>query len=284
MSNAASRLNAHQVNVWLRRHSNQTGQASLSSAIMAVMTGTEQVPASSHNPSDSINFVDCREISLETFELVYRDLLEPAFPPAELDTLQSMQMMYLTGGAPGIIALLDDTPMAVALGAYHEPSDLLLLSYLTVRSSHRGAGIGATILRRAIDGWGERYKPAAIIAEIEDPRFHASVKYGDPSARLRFYDRAGSFVFPFQYFQPALSEGLPRVRGMLLICLQSHTDSIPANSIARFLDDYITACEGDDVRERDAEYLAMRNEVLSFGREAPLWPLRQFQDIPSRNS
>jgi len=250
---------------------------------MAVMTGTGQVPASSHNLSDAVHFLDCREISLETLELVYRDLLEPSFPPTELDTFQGIQTRYLTGDSPGIIALLDDTPMAVAFGDYHEPSDLLLLSYLAVRPKQRGTGFGAAILRRAVDDWNERYNPMAIVAEVEDPRFHTSVKHGDPAARLRFYDRAGAFVLPFQYFQPAVSEGMPRVRGMLLICLRPRINAIPTKSIVRFLDDYVTSCEGDDVRERDAEYLAMRNQVLSLGQEAPLWPLQRFQEIVSPN-
>ena len=75
------------------------------------------------------------------------------------------------------------------------------------------------MLRAAKDAWTEELSPRLIVAEVEDPRkFTGSAAFGDPAARVRFYEAARR-ALPLPYLQPALGPDTARVPGLLLMVL-----------------------------------------------------------------
>jgi GNAT superfamily N-acetyltransferase len=189
----------------------------------------------------------------------------------------------LSGGAGflSLVALRGSEAVGVALGEFHAPSGILMLGYLAVRDDQRGLGVGTALLERALPSWRTAVNPIAVLAEVEDPRSHSKSQYGDPAARLRFYERFGSQVLPVQYFQPRLAPELPRVHGMFLVCLDPGLNSISADAVAKFLDNYIAVCEGGPTDSSDPEYSKLNGQVRSWGDNVPLWPLAKGPEIPS---
>lgn len=154
----------------------------------------------------------------ESLELVYQDVLLPSFPPSEL-----MPPSWLTDGvASGEVAVLaafDDggAPLAAAVTERLAP-DAELLVYLAALPASRGSGVGSALLTRvtrsAVDS------VSLLLAEVERPDRHTgSPEHGDPTARLRFYERAGARVLELPYVQPPIEPGGQIVRGMLLLAL-----------------------------------------------------------------
>ena len=117
-------------------------------------------------------FTECSDIDDETFGRFYRDVLEPAFPPAELSSLDVLRSAYRTPlpGYHGTVALRAGRPVGGALGEFSAASGVMLLSYLAVKSDQRGAGVGGRLLAEVLPQWREALRPAVILAEIEDPR------------------------------------------------------------------------------------------------------------------
>jgi GNAT superfamily N-acetyltransferase len=230
-------------------------------------------------------FVRIPELAGDMFDRFYHVVLEPAFPPEELEDIDGVRAEYYapSPAVPGVAALRSDgDPVAGALGDWYGDSNVVLLSYLAVRADCRGTGIGSVLLDRALSSWRELLAPAAILAEIEDPRGHAGDgPHGDPAARLRFYERAGAKVLPLRYFQPSISQGAPRVRGMLLICLDPWRASMPKDVVLAFLDENMAAAEGPEAAATDPEYLALRGEADAWPDEVPLWPLSRATELPS---
>ncbi|WP_158566888.1 GNAT family N-acetyltransferase [Actinomadura craniellae] len=233
---------------------------------------------------DGVVFAECTEIDDDTFDRFYREVLEPAFPPAELSGLEEMRAAFRLPlpGCFGMVALNDGEPIGGALGEYSASSGVLLLAYLAIRPGIRGGGLGGRLLGRALPCWREATKPVVTLAEIEDPRFHrGSEGHGDPTARVRFYERHGARVLPLPYFQPSLGAGLPRVRGMLLICLDPEQTAVPADALLRFLDEYVEQCEGPEAVRSDPEYGRLRDQLSGGPVEVPLWPLARAGEVPS---
>lgn len=162
-------------------------------------------------------------------EAVYRDLLEPHFPPNELDALDDMAESLTAGSASVLVALDDDGErLGVAVGDWDGASRVQLLSYLAVDPSRRSGGVGGRLLAAALERWTELHRPCAIVAEIEHPAQAVDDAWGDPRRRLEFYARHGAKVFDLPYFQPALREGAERAWGMLLIALHLDADFMTA--------------------------------------------------------
>lgn len=148
---------------------------------------------------------------------------------------------------------------------------MLLVAYLVVAATARSGGIGARLLSRA----APRRAPAPLVlAEIEDPRCFAPGDAGDPVARVRFYDRAGSRLLPLPYVQPSLRPGSPRVDGLLLIAIGAPGPDVDGSLVAAFLDEYYGVCEGEQVTRTDPAYLALRTAALGDEQgRLPLLPL-----------
>ncbi|GAA4626512.1 hypothetical protein GCM10023196_035050 [Actinoallomurus vinaceus] len=231
---------------------------------------------------NGIVFVDCSDVDDGVFDRTYRDVLQPAFRPAELDTLDAMRTAFRTPfpGRFGTIALRSGEPVAAALAEYDAASEVLLLGYLAVRSDQRGRGTGSALLSDSLPRWRENARPVAVLAEVEDPRCYEAGPYGDPAARLRMYERVGWRLLPVPYFQPALGQGLPRVRGLLLIGHALDGAAVPGAHLVRFLDRYLAECEGPEAVRSDAEYLALRKRIESWPGEVPLWPMSRLSEVP----
>jgi GNAT superfamily N-acetyltransferase len=266
----------------MRPEGEQRWSAHRKQVIITAVTTPSGEPTTG-NYDRNIVFADCTKLNQGSFTVLYRRVLEPAFPPSELEGLHTLMCAYLSGG-PGflsLVALRGSEPVGVALGEFHAPSGILMLGYLAVRDDQRGLGVGTALLERALPSWRTAVNPIAVLAEVEDPQSHSKSQYGDPAARLRFYERFGSQVIPVQYFQPRLAPELPRVHGMFLICLDRGLNSISADAVAKFLDNYIAVCEGKPADSSDAEYLKLNGQLRSWGDNVPLWPLPKGSEIPS---
>jgi GNAT superfamily N-acetyltransferase len=139
-----------------------------------------------------------------TLERFYRDVLEPSFPPAELMSLEAVRNAYLGADAqPAALLVADGEPIAGILAETIPASGVLLIGYLAVHRAQRSRGHGARLLAATLPKWRASLRPPLVLAEIDDPRFHAAdADTGDPWARLRWWDRAGSRLLAMPYFQP----------------------------------------------------------------------------------
>jgi hypothetical protein len=230
-----------------------------------------------------LTFVRTPELTGDQFDRFYHSVIAPAFPSAELEDIEIIRASHYKPppDVPGLVALRDGDPVGGTLGELFDDSNVVLLCYQVVRADCRGSGIGSELLKRALPSWRELLAPAAIFAEVEDPRGRSTGPHGDPVARLRFYERAGGKVLPLPYFQPSIGNGLPRVRGMLLVCLDAGYESVPKDTVLAFLDQYLKSEEGFDVSTADAEYLDLRAQVNAWPDEIPLWPLSRVTELPA---
>jgi GNAT superfamily N-acetyltransferase len=231
-------------------------------------------------------YVRIPELTESQFERLYHTVLAPAFPPEELEDIETIRALHYEPSprVPGLAALRAGDPVGGALGEQYSDGNVVLFAYLAVRADCRRAGIGSVLLERTLLSWQKLLTPAAILAEVEDPRGRSPGPHGDPAARLRFYDRAGGKVLPLRYFQPSISNGMPRVRGMLLICLDPWRESVPKDTVLAFLDEYMKAAEGSGASTADAEYLGLRAQVDAWPDKVPLWPLSHVTHLPTAGS
>jgi GNAT superfamily N-acetyltransferase len=227
-------------------------------------------------------FAACADVESQVFNRFYHEVLEPAFAPEELNDLETLRTEYLRPlpGFDGEIALQDGEPVGGALGEHYAASGVMMLGYLAVRADVRGRGVGSALLDDLQPKWRKSFRPTAILAEIEDPRYHKAGPRGDPLARIRFYDRIGAKLLPLRYFQPSLGCGLARVRGMFLICLDPGLEVVPTAPLLTFLDEYFAFYEGAKTKQTDPEYLALCNQVGAWSAEIPLWPLSRANEVP----
>jgi hypothetical protein len=145
-----------------------------------------------------------------------------------------------------------DAPIAAAVGEWSPTTEIVLLAYLAVRPGVRSTGLGGELLSNVTALWRTRWKPVAILAEIEHPLAHSATEaYGDPVKRLRFYARHGLRALDIPYFQPSLKRGFGRVFGILLTVVWlsdegvgAEPDTADGERIRRYLVEYLTATEG----------------------------------------
>lgn len=114
---------------------------------------------------------------------------------------------------------LDDAGEIVggAVGQWFPQCRVMLTAYLAIRPGRRGGGIGGAILRAVAEDWRHRVDPLLIVGEVEDPRHHTDIGFGDPERRLKFYAAAGAKIVPVPYFQPALHADGGRVPHLFLM-------------------------------------------------------------------
>jgi hypothetical protein len=114
----------------------------------------------------------------------------------------------------------------------------------------RGTGVGATLLQAARDAWMAELNPRLIVLEVEDPRASTgSEAFGDPVARVRFYERHGVRALPLPYVMPALSPGSKRVQRLMLMVLGGAdvapgAVAVDGRSVASFIAEYFEEFEG----------------------------------------
>ncbi|HEX5740333.1 MAG TPA: hypothetical protein VFY17_02125 [Pilimelia sp.] len=186
----------------------------------------------------------------QALDPLYRDVLAPSFPPAELITLDTLRD-GITRGRISVFAArtAGRQDLGAAVGEWFPASRITVLRYLAARPGARGRGVGARLLAAARHAWLRRPAPAAVVAEVEHPAAHTgSTAHGDPTARLRFYARHGARALDVPYFQAALRPGEPRVYGLLL-CLVAATPGLvtdagfPADPLARLVRQALTDTE-----------------------------------------
>ena len=227
-------------------------------------------------------------MTTELLERAYRDVLVPSFPVDELTLLPDLTESY-AGAAPEPATVVVDEkgePVAAMLLEVFPRSGVLLLSYLAARADRRSRGVGRLLLTEHLARWRRAVRPAVVLAEIEDPRHHGVTRFGDPSARLRFYDRLGAGLLPLRYFQPSLRPGLSRVDGMFLIVLPGDGGEAPSwvdtATLEAFLEEYFVSCEGkaSAAEPRFVEVLAALRQNGS--RTPVVRPLSEYaESVPS---
>jgi GNAT superfamily N-acetyltransferase len=224
-------------------------------------------------------FAEATSLTAETFDRLYHEVLVPAFPPEELEDIETVRANHHDPDARvrGVVALRDGSPVGAALGEYYERGGTALLAYLAVRDDLRGQGVGTALLGHALAAWRDSLAPTAIFAEVEDPRAHQAGPHGDPVARLRFYDRIGAKLLPVPYTQPSVGPGLPGVPGMFLICLDATRESIPKDVVLSFLDGYLESIGGST---DDPVYRVERGAVEACQDQIPLWALSRAAEMP----
>jgi GNAT superfamily N-acetyltransferase len=199
------------------------------------------------------------------FESLYYDVLVPSFPKSELNDFEVVQRA-VDSGRDLVWVALDDAGQVIggAVGEWEEEYRIILLAWFAVRPGQRGGGIGGPLLDAAVAAWREQCSPCLILAEIEDPAQHETVKdeYGDPAARLRFYQRHGTRALDVPYFQPSLDADSPRVHGLLLAVLHvdpalagSDPDTVDSEVLLSYMTDYLESCEGAAFVDEEAKAL-----------------------------
>jgi GNAT superfamily N-acetyltransferase len=164
-----------------------------------------------------VRLVDVRDP--EELARVYEDILVPSFPATEL-----MPASWLTDGVSrddvAVLAAYDDggAPVAAAVTERICPG-VVLLTYLAALPSSRGSGVGSRLLTRVRDT-AVAARASLLLAEVERPDRHAgSDEHGDPTARLRFYERYGARILDLPYVQPPIGPEAAPVPGMLMLAL-----------------------------------------------------------------
>jgi GNAT superfamily N-acetyltransferase len=218
--------------------------------------------------------------AVELLRELHDAVLCPSFPPEEY--IRPVTIDPRDG--PALIACRDDgLVLGGALGELYPASASLLLGYLAVRPGFRGAGVGSILLAAVVERWLDGTGPAFV--ELDDPRHTApDPDYGDPEARLRFYDTAGVRLLTIPYFQPRLRADLSRSYHMLLAVLPPKgvrlPAAMPAERVGAFLSEYFQACEGKDALD-DAEVQWLLD--ASRGPEITLVGVEEVGLIPDAN-
>jgi GNAT superfamily N-acetyltransferase len=235
--------------------------------------------------SRGVAIADARNDDFQFVPEFYRTVIVPSFPPDELETEEELIGGLRAGRSRLLIARdADGTIAGGAVGEYFPRSDIMLLAYLAVRPGDRGNGLGATLLQAARDAWMAELNPRLIVLEVEDPReATSSVAFGDPVARVRFYERYGVRALPLPYVMPALSPGAERVHRLMLMVLAGAdvppgTAAADGQHVARFIAEYFEQYEGP-AQPGDSE---LDRLLAACARPGGL-PLMLAQELPAFN-
>lgn len=151
----------------------------------------------------------------EILREVHRTLLTPSFRPGELLT----EIDFLAQFPHEAEALLarDEEGRMLGAAVSEQGGSVVLLQYLAAAPAVRGRSIGSLLLRAVLDRWVADPAVNVVLAELDRPDAHAPHPlHGDPSARLRFYERFDALALELPYFQPSIAAGAEREHGMLL--------------------------------------------------------------------
>lgn len=189
----------------------------------------------------------------------YQRILLPHFRADELVRCESFAAGLKSGDSNALVArTAAGVVTGGAVGDHFPRSGVVLLAYIAVPSEGRGLGTGSALMKAATTVWGAMWRPPLMVMEVEDPRYFGSDEtFGDPFARVRFYERLGHRVLPVPYFQPALGGSRGRVRHLMLMvfggtAVPPGTSQVDGQLVESFLTEYLEACEGQ-VRSDDEE-------------------------------
>jgi GNAT superfamily N-acetyltransferase len=215
----------------------------------------------------------------------YRLILASNFPDDELETIEGFTVGLNSGGTFALVARTSEGMIAGgAVGDLFPRSNVVLLSYLAVPPAGRGSGTGGLLMRAVTEVWGGRLNPSLFLMEVEDPRYHYDdANFGDPQARVRFYERLGARALPVPYFQPALGSrgsSARRVPHLMLMAfggtqMPPGTQGVDGSIVELFLTEYLEGCEGP-VRPQDAD----AQRLLAACRRSAGLPLLRVSELP----
>ena len=239
--------------------------------------------------SPPVTIVDARDDNFRLVPEFYRTVIAPNFAPGELLTEAELISGLRSGRSRVLIAVAAGGAMlGGAVGDFFPRSNVMLLSYLAVLGNGRGQGIGATVLQAAKQAWTEELSPRLILLEVEDPReFTGSAAFGDPAARVRFYERHGVRALPLPYMQPALGPGTARVPGLMLM-VAGGTDApadagaVDGKPVASFLAEYFEESEGP--AQPDDTELSLLLAACDRPGGLPLMTVRELPSLAERQA
>ncbi|WFE23528.1 GNAT family N-acetyltransferase [Solwaraspora sp. WMMD937] len=247
------------------------------------MAAIDYIGVNTPSAAESTSQIQFREVAggqhLELLTRTYSEILEPSLPADQLDGLDELAGRVADGTAHMSVALHGDEPVGTIVVDVLDECDALLLSYLAVRPGARGGGIGRAMVERWLPVWRERTGTRAIIAEVEDPRHHDATMYGDPAARLRFYQRQGFNLVPVPFAQPRVRPDAERVPGMLL-AVWPGDQRLPGTTLRAFVAEYYVSAEGPEVHD-DPLFNALLAMIDRCGPTPELIPPHRYMEIPS---
>ena len=206
----------------------------------------------------------------------HRSLLTPSFRPDELVPEDDFVAQFAEG-AQAVLAR-DEHGRLLGAAVLERFGDAVLLEYLVAAAESRGSGVGSGLMSTVLSAWGP--SSSVLLAEFDRPDVQEPHPlHGDPSARLRFYDRFGGLALDLPYFQPPVSPGSAREYGMLLavfdrdgsIAERGVLDSEQQRAVQRYLDEILqTADDPDAQRLRTAAAAPGGLQVLPLDRYAEI--------------
>lgn len=159
---------------------------------------------------------------MRPLETAYVEILAPSFPASELTPRSAFLAQARGGDLVALVAWIDDELCGVIVGERTGPT--MLIAWLAVRADLRGRGVGSALLDAGKEEWMRSPEVELVLAELERPDMHvADEAFGDPRRRLRFYAGHGAAALDLPYYQPSITEGMPRVRGLILALVASRT-------------------------------------------------------------
>jgi len=239
---------------------------------------------------DAMQLRDLRvKFGLDLLHRVYAELLEPAFSVDELESEEFFRSSLVESDQdPQTLALVavdpnsvpSDDPVGTVIGKWYQATGVLLIAYVTVRADRRGAGIGESLMRLAVERWFPSIGCTLVLGEIEDPR-HFDEQ--EAIRRLRFHGRVGGSLLRIPYFQPRLRQDARRVHHMFLAVFASSAmarreGGVDASLLRAFLKQYFAATEGAEAVRSDPSIAWL----LRFyqGDVIPLVAMARYLQVP----
>lgn len=216
----------------------------------------------------------------------YREVLVPAFDPAELQSLRSLRQDVLgRRGTVTIRVALDDEGAVLGGLLLDWDPDLRvgLFGHLAVRAGNRGRGFGTMLLNAVIADAIADLRPVLLLAEVQDPRVHPPTAGQDPVARVRLYHRLGVQLVAVPWVAPKVRDDVERFPGVFLLNVPTDpavpAESLPVDVLEPFLRRYFELCEGEDA-ERDDPKVAALFSSFAGKDTVPLVSLLDYEHLP----
>ncbi|USR79816.1 GNAT family N-acetyltransferase [Arcanobacterium pinnipediorum] len=185
----------------------------------------------------------------EEFACIVETILIPSFPAAERPEKTGFMEMFDAGEIYALATFDQQTPTGISIsflpcagngsidhadtmaGRSHSNCTVILLSWLAVGEAGRGKGVGSRLLDETVEILTKEHDPFLILIEVEDPHVHTEVTaYGDPLARMKFYERAGARRINLPFAMPREDITADVLPGMLLYSIGGYAHHAPPES------------------------------------------------------
>ena len=135
-----------------------------------------------------------KQFTIDNFDKVYR-IMDRSFPPSEHKTYEG-QLAQLSEPGYRLYGLETEAGEITAFAAIREFENFVVLEHLAVDPDHRNGGQGAEIVTHLLE---MVHTPICVEVEVPDTE--------DAVRRIRFYERLGFFLNPYDYLLPHRSGG-----------------------------------------------------------------------------